>query len=302
MKILHISDIHWTKRRHWEEDYLGMKSKFRDDIKEYIEAGNQIDYVFICGDVVFKGIKEEYDKALSYIDDLCGIIGCSRKEVFVVPGNHDLSRDFAAHQQREMMNAALAFEPSNNSFLDNVIPKSKELRKTQFDAFKDYNDFAKVFLCHEKVIDKCINGSDDAITDNDELFYHTQLTKKVGDFTVSVRGVNTAFSKAYILESGKFDDNPIKNNLYIDKSAVDAVVEYGVRKGYTQVWQEMDEELRLLIPYDKNNLNEVVIGFAFDINMFTSEVKGYSTRVYKLLKLFPYDEPVNEFCFDLRED
>lgn len=194
MKILQISDIHWTKRRHWEEDYPGMKSKFRDDIKEYIEAGNQIDYVFICGDVVFKGIKEEYDKALSYIDDLCGIIGCSRKEVFVVPGNHDLSRDFAAHLQREMMNAALAFEPSNNSFLDNVILKSKELRKTQFDAFKDYNNFAKVFLCHEKVMDKCINGGDDAITDNDELFYHTQLSKKVGDFTVSVRGVNTALN------------------------------------------------------------------------------------------------------------
>jgi hypothetical protein len=44
MKILQISDIHWTKRRHWEEDYPGMKSKYRDDIKEYIEAGNQIDY------------------------------------------------------------------------------------------------------------------------------------------------------------------------------------------------------------------------------------------------------------------
>lgn len=114
--------------------------------------------------------------------------------------------------------------------------------------------------------------------------------------------MNTAFSKAYILEGGKFDNNPIKNNMYIDQSAVDAVIEYGARRDYTHVWQEMDKELRLLIPYDKNNLNEVVIGFAFDKSVFTPEVKGYSTKVYKLLKLFPYDEPVDEFCFDLRED
>lgn len=114
--------------------------------------------------------------------------------------------------------------------------------------------------------------------------------------------MNTAFSKAYILESGKFDSNPVKNNMYIDQSVVDAVIEYGTRRGYTHVWQENKEELRLLIPYDKNNLNEVVIGFAFDKNVFTPEVKGYSTKVYKLLKLFPYDEPVGEFCFDLRED
>lgn len=114
--------------------------------------------------------------------------------------------------------------------------------------------------------------------------------------------MNTAFSKAFILESGKFDKSPIKNNMYIDQSAVNAVIEFGAKRGYTHVWQEMDDELRLLIPYEKNNLNEVVMGFAFDKNVFTPEVKGYSTKVYKLLKLFPYDEPVNEFCFDLRED
>lgn len=114
--------------------------------------------------------------------------------------------------------------------------------------------------------------------------------------------MNTAFSKAYILESGKFDENPIKNNMYIDQSAVDAVTEYGARRGYTHVWQELDEEIRLLIPYDKNNMNEVVIGFAFDKSIFAPDVKGYSTKVYKLMKLFPYDEPVDSFCFDLMED
>ena len=113
--------------------------------------------------------------------------------------------------------------------------------------------------------------------------------------------MNTAFSKAYILEGGKFDNNSVKNIFYIDQTAVNAVIDYGKRRGFSHVWQEMDKELRLLIPYDKEYLNEMVIGFAFDKSVFTSNVKGYSTKVYKLMKLFPYDEPVDEFCFDLRE-
>ena len=51
MKILQISDIHWTKRKHWDADFPGMKARLLVDIKEFIEAGNEIDYIFICGDI-----------------------------------------------------------------------------------------------------------------------------------------------------------------------------------------------------------------------------------------------------------
>ena len=114
--------------------------------------------------------------------------------------------------------------------------------------------------------------------------------------------MNTAFSKAYILEGGGSKAGLPGNNMYIDQSVVDAVIKYGEKKGYSPVWQELDDELRLLFPYKKDNLNEVVIGFAFDKDLITPAIKRYSTKVYKLLKLFPFDEPVNEFCFDLRED
>ena len=111
--------------------------------------------------------------------------------------------------------------------------------------------------------------------------------------------MNTAFSKAYILESGGSKAGLPGNNMYIDQSVVDALIKYGEKKGLIHVWQELDNELRLLIPYDKDNLNEVVIGFSFDKNVISPKVGRYFTKVYKLLKLFPYDEPVNEFYFDL---
>lgn len=160
----------------------------------------------------------------------------------------------------------------------------------------------------------CIEYLAEEIKFDDYVFNYTKpkgqaissIAQKIGNPTVIYNPkelqMNTAFSKAYILEGGKFDNNPVKNNMYIDQSAIDAVIKYGNKRGFIHVWQEMDDELRLLIPYDKDNPNEVVIGFAFDKNVFTPEVKGYSTKVYKLLKLFPYDEPVDSFCFDLRED
>lgn len=42
--------------------------------------------------------------------------------------------------------------------------------------------------------------------------------------------------------------------------------------------------------------------FSFRKNVFTPIVKRYSTKVYMLLKFLPYDNPVFEFCFDLRND
>lgn len=134
----------------------------------------------------------------------------------------------------------------------------------------------------------------------------SSIAKRVGNPTMIYNPkelqMNTAFSKAYILESGGSKAGLPGNNLYIDQSVINAVITYGEKKRLVHVWQELDDELRLLIPYEKDNLNEVAIGFAFDKNVITPKVERYSTKVYKLLKLFPYDEPVDEFCFDLIND
>lgn len=131
----------------------------------------------------------------------------------------------------------------------------------------------------------------------------SSIAERVGNPTIIYNSkelqMNTAFSKAYILESGGSKAGLPGNNMYIDQSVIDAIIKYGEKKSLIHVWQELDNELRLLIPYDKDNLNEVVIGFAFDKVVIPPKVGRYTTKVYKLLKLFPYDEPVDEFYFDL---
>lgn len=114
--------------------------------------------------------------------------------------------------------------------------------------------------------------------------------------------MNTGFSKAYILENGGSTAGLPGNNMYIDQSVIDAVIALGTKEGFSVEWQELDKELRLLIPYRKDDLNKVVMGFAFDKNVISPKVDRYSTKVYLLLKFFPFDEPVEGFHFDLRSD
>lgn len=131
----------------------------------------------------------------------------------------------------------------------------------------------------------------------------SSIAERVGNPTIIYNPkelqMNTAFSKAYILESGGSKAGLLGNNFYVDQSVINAIISFGEKKGMDHVWQEQGNELRLLIPYERDNLYEVVIGFAFDKKVITPKVERYSTKVYKLLKLFPYDEPINEFCFDL---
>lgn len=193
MKILQISDIHWKNRKKWNDGNNEMKNRFIEDVKEYVEINGKIDYVFICGDIVFKGEDDEYILAGDYIDKICEAAGCTNEDVFTVPGNHDLNRKAEGSKLREMLNIALADEERNNNFLDEVILKSSELRNAQFKAFEAYNRFAKKFLCGEELMEQCVQNLGD-ISEEGKLYYHERLSMSVGNFTVCIRGVNTALN------------------------------------------------------------------------------------------------------------
>lgn len=78
MKILQLSDIHWSKTSSMLDEYKNL----RDDMEEYLEAymklyPEKFDYIFICGDIAFSGENEQYEKVKAYIMRLCEIVGCS---------------------------------------------------------------------------------------------------------------------------------------------------------------------------------------------------------------------------------
>ena len=203
MKILQISDIHWKVCSKWEENFAEMKVRFLDDMQQYRKKYGRIDYLFICGDIAFKGCKDEYDLAADYISEICKAIGCEKEDVFVVPGKHDLNRKAEGNEKRQMLNHALAFDAANEKYLKTIL-KEAHLAKMQYEPFRDYNEFAKEYICHEHLMNKCLSSGETLmLNDNDQMCYHAPL-KKEGDFKVSITGVNTA------LNCDEYDWNDVK--------------------------------------------------------------------------------------------
>lgn len=111
--------------------------------------------------------------------------------------------------------------------------------------------------------------------------------------------MNTAFSKAYILESGGQSAGLPGNYMYIDKSVIDAIDDYSRDKGYHPIWQEDEDIINYFVPYSEGDISKVVLGFCFDKNVIHPQGVIYETEVYKLLRYYPWDECTNEFYFDV---
>ena len=56
------------------------------------DKGLSPDIVVVTGDIAFQGIKDEYDQAAVFFDRLLQGLDLSKKQIFIVPGNHDVNR------------------------------------------------------------------------------------------------------------------------------------------------------------------------------------------------------------------
>ncbi len=112
--------------------------------------------------------------------------------------------------------------------------------------------------------------------------------------------MNTAFSKAYCIESSGSRTGIKGNSFYVDKSAVDAILDFSKKYRYKANFSKSEEGIELLIRHkDNKDISSVTMGFLFDKSIIDINIRGWKTSVYKLIRFYPHDEPINEFYFDL---
>lgn len=122
---------------------------------------------------------------------------------------------------------------------------------------------------------------------------------KIKMYNPSELQMNTAFSKAYILDSLGSSHGIHGNELYIDKSVLDYISEY-IQMAHTKSsFIEKEDSYQYLVPYNLNNLNDVYFGFKFSKETVEINYKGWKTTVYKVIAFYPHDEPIKEFEFNL---
>lgn len=113
--------------------------------------------------------------------------------------------------------------------------------------------------------------------------------------------MNTAFSKAYYLENCGSKVGIIGNNLFIDQSVIDAISNMAKKEKFPIHFSETTENIQFIIPYTIDDFQNVILGFSLDKNIIEIEVRGWKTKVYKVLNFFPHDEKMNEFSFNLHD-
>lgn len=90
--IFHLSDLHIVKNSNWDD----MKDHFFNAIRNLNPDNEKL--LIVTGD--FHNFKEkDYRQAIEFLDELIKAMGIDRhKDVFVVPGNHDVGSEHAVKQ------------------------------------------------------------------------------------------------------------------------------------------------------------------------------------------------------------
>src|SRR5579871_4826570 len=100
MLLLHISDIHFRKGEVGTvmDTNFHLRNELVRDAEKKCGILGAPSAVLVSGDLAFAGLREEYDFALGWLDDLCRRCGTSLSAVFICPGNHDVVRTIAGRQ------------------------------------------------------------------------------------------------------------------------------------------------------------------------------------------------------------
>jgi predicted phosphodiesterase len=95
LQFLHISDLHakgprekepWRRRRVLGDAWLR-------NLETLIEEEGPVQFVFFTGDAAQSGKPEEYAEVTDFFRALCAELDLGINRLFVVPGNHDITRD-----------------------------------------------------------------------------------------------------------------------------------------------------------------------------------------------------------------
>ena len=91
MKILHITDLHYTNQIGGRTKQKKLLNNFFNDLEKNV---NGIDFVIFSGDLVQNGNKvEDFELAkTNFLDKIVKVTKIKNENLFICPGNHDIDK------------------------------------------------------------------------------------------------------------------------------------------------------------------------------------------------------------------
>lgn len=151
LTFIHLSDIHFSSDDNSSQFDRNqqIRQALLDDLPTRPANGATYDALLITGDIAFSGKKEEYETAKRFLEEVYSATSLSKKETYVVPGNHDVDRAYvkptfplwASHVDiRQNANPVHWHETIR-------IQLQKDPSKALLLPLHAYNDFAQGYDC-----------------------------------------------------------------------------------------------------------------------------------------------------------
>ncbi|WP_413990743.1 metallophosphoesterase family protein [Labrys okinawensis] len=94
LRFVHLSDIHFGQEKHGTGPINDdVRRELLRDCRRMIADGYIVEPatgILLTGDVAYAGKEAEFKRAVEWLDELASVIKCDRKQVQVIPGNHDV--------------------------------------------------------------------------------------------------------------------------------------------------------------------------------------------------------------------
>lgn len=220
IRLLQMSDIHWTRQLDSTDDYTDIREKMLEDLGYYCQAtGNKFDKILICGDIAFSGSRDEYERANTFIADLCKKVNCKDDEVYTVPGNHDKNVNSSSKTVREFLHLAFSHHDKDvDKWWEDILGEDFTFIKKLFLPFAEYNKFSNED--HDNPEPFMVSALDNKTSEYDKspMFWRTEFDESLNGHKINLYGVNSAL----ISDLGDYDTDEKRKDghlLYLPKQA-----------------------------------------------------------------------------------
>jgi predicted phosphodiesterase len=105
---LHISDLHFRSGRSYDRDLV--LRAFLRSLPQLVERFGKVQLIFVTGDIAYSGKADEYTEATKFFDKLLEATEITRRQLVMVPGNHDVDRSTAKGLSRTLDSRDEAYE------------------------------------------------------------------------------------------------------------------------------------------------------------------------------------------------
>ncbi|HDR8999538.1 TPA: metallophosphoesterase, partial [Burkholderia vietnamiensis] len=151
MLLLHLSDIHFRAGEvgtAMDPNASLRNELLRDAAAQCERIGRPPEAILISGDIAFAADPAEYAYALQWLETLCTNCGTTLAAVFVVPGNHDVSRRIASRRLIQAIHNDI--KGATDITLDGMLRgllTDEETGRLLYESLGAYNAFAGQFFC-----------------------------------------------------------------------------------------------------------------------------------------------------------